>query len=193
MQGIADESWMQASQGKPQGVAIRFHVEAVQDGEKTDEAGRPIFKDVEFIEKRVPGDRLNVVDRPITDADKKEFALQYRAFKEGLGDPKSGTPLKEWPPLSKSQIETLNYAGIRTVEDLAGLTEDNAKRIGAGVLSLVKKANDYLANASTGAPLSQLRSELEQERLEKQTLQRQVQELGEAVEKLQKQSGKAGK
>lgn len=158
-------------------LVIRFEMLAKEDESASARENRPVYRDVEYIEKRVPGDKLSIIFRPITDADRKEYAGQYKAWKEGLADPTSGTPLKEWPPVSRSQVEHLAHNGIKTVEDLANLTDGNAQGVGAGTLMLRQKAQDWLARANGGGQEAALRAELSQRDTHIATLTRQVEAL----------------
>lgn len=167
-------------QGQPQ-VVVSFDVRAKEDAKATEEAGRPIFKDVEYIEKRIPGDTKNVIVRPIEEADKKEYALQYRAWKEGLADPSNGTPIGELPGISKSAAETLKHAGVRSIEDLSGLSDASCQALGAGTFKYRQQASDWIERAMGGAPDAKLRSELERRDSQIDALKAQIAELAERL------------
>ncbi len=64
---------------------VKFFVKPRQDNAKTIEEGRPIFKDVEYIDIRIPGDRTGGVCRPASFQDKQRFAPNYAAFKQRIG------------------------------------------------------------------------------------------------------------
>ena len=76
---------------------VIFHMDIVKDEGKSVEEGRPIFNDVEFVQIFVPGDKTNVIDRPIRPSDKARFPKQYQAFKEGKAEEAQlqKTPLKD--------------------------------------------------------------------------------------------------
>lgn len=139
-------------------------IKYAKDGTKTEvkPAGRPIYDDVEFIEIVTPGDKLNVPKRPMRAHDKKRFATEYaRWVAMGRGDgPLTGTPLKEWPLISRSQVEELAYFKIRTVEELAGTTDGNAQTLGAHYGLLREKAREYLEKAKQGASQAHMETEL---------------------------------
>lgn len=156
---------------------VRFYLEPMENPAKTAESGRPIFEDVEFIEKQVPGDKTLTVQRPVTDRDKREFARQYRAWKaDATAEQTSGTPLKAWPQVSRAQVEELAFFKVRTVEDLANLSDALLANLGP-YRELQKKACDFLAAARGHAPTSALRTALEEEKQKREALERQVQEL----------------
>lgn len=156
---------------------VKFTMEAVQDEDKTAEEGRPIFRDAEFVEIRVPGDKDTILFRPVEPNDKKRFARHYAAFKAGQSDALVGTPLSVVPWLTKSKVEELAYFNIRTVEQLAEIPDGGP----AGFPTLKAKAKDFLAAAAGAAPAEALRRELEKRDVELQTLKMQVEELTKAL------------
>lgn len=154
--------------------AIRFTIESKQDDAASRAAGRPIFKDVEYIEIRLPGDRLLINHFPVEAEHRQRYARQYQHWKQTQQDPTSGTPLKEWAPLARSQVEYLAYSGIKTVEDLAGATDGTLQLLGAGYLSLSQKARDFIAKAKGDDVSATLRHQMEQLQASNLALQDQV-------------------
>lgn len=184
MRGVADESWMQAAEnpnGGPQPF-VRFYIEPLKNEEKSLQEGRPVFEDVEFIEKRTPGDKLNIVRRQVRAEDTHEFARQYQAFKAGQAEVVTGTPLKEWPAITRSQAESLAYHGIRTVEELANLSDGNAQTVGPGMQALKQKAKDFIEKAKGNAPAEKLRAELSLKDSRIEALERQMKDMAEKYE-----------
>ncbi len=53
----------------------------------------------------------------------------YRAWKEGQEIPLNGTPLAVWPGVTPEQIDVFRQFSVRTVEEVAGLTEAQMERI----------------------------------------------------------------
>ena len=64
------------------------------------------------------GAALLAAASPASAQDKARFAKQYAAFRAGKSEDEqiSGTPLREWPFLTRAQVEEFRYLGIRTVE-----------------------------------------------------------------------------
>ena len=88
-------------------LAVYFHKKSKQNELKSEQEGRPIFEDVIYIRKMVPGDNLNIIDRPMYESDKNEFPMQWAHYqnKQGSDQMVSGTPLIEWPLLTTAQAE----------------------------------------------------------------------------------------
>ena len=61
-----------------------------------------------------------------------------------------GTPIEEWPILNRAQVDELRYMNIRTVEQLANVSDTNAQGM-MGINMLRQKAQTYLENAKDAA------------------------------------------
>lgn len=168
-------------------LAIRFYMEAVPNQEKSTEAGRLICDDVPFIEIRVKGDRNNVQMRPVRPDDKQRFRDAWRAFESDQAAPVTGTPLKEWPAISKSMLLELNYLGFVTVEDLAGASDGVCSKM-AGLQTFKQKAIAFLELSKSTAPIEQLMSKVTDLSNLVSTLQRQLAEQAELTKQLQTQN-----
>lgn len=48
----------------------------------------------------------------------------YEAWKAGNEIPTNGTPLDAWPGVTRKQADAMRMAGVRTVEEFAGLTDN---------------------------------------------------------------------
>lgn len=162
---------------KSEKLFIRFDIHAVKDEEQSTKQGRPVFKDLEYIEIVVPGDKSNKIHRAVREEDKKRFAKQYAAWKlDPSTGGQTGTPLAQVPFLTRSEVEELKYFSVHTVEQLAGMSDGNLQNIGP-ILALRQKAKDYLAVAKGNAPVSQLRAENEELKNQLATLNRSMAEI----------------
>ena len=142
-------------------LAVRFFIKPARDAEKSDKEGRMVFRDVEYIQIMVPGDRDNILIRPAGEGDKRRFGKQYDDWKRtNREETLVGTPLDLWGRLSLSQIEEFRYIGVRTVEQLAELN-DNAMLRMPGAAELKRKAQAFVQAAKDEAPMRHLQAELE--------------------------------
>lgn len=72
----------------------------------------------------------------------------YNAWKSGHELPESGTPLQAWPGINAHQANALRMAGIRSVEDIAEMTENGMAKVQMpGVRSIVQQAKAFLEAA----------------------------------------------
>ncbi len=184
-----DGTWAVAgdNRGDTEGLVVRFEMFPQRNEAKSKAEGRPVFDEVEFIEIRVPGDKTLTVHRPVRGDDKARFAAAYRNWKAtGVSDGAfSGTPLKEWPQVSRSQCEELSFFGVKTVEQLANVSDGNLRNIGP-LLALREKARDYIAAAKQGAPVAQMRDELAARDSEIALLKEQMKQVMAQAEKKSK-------
>lgn len=149
-------------------LVVFFHKKMRQNDEKTLQEGRPIFDEVVYIKKMVPGDSLNIIDRPMYESDKNEFPMQWAHYMNKQGDDQmiSGTPLIEWPIITTAQAEELRALKFYTVEQVANASDAQIVKIGmlAGMspYSFRDKAKSFLDKAKGIAEDSKRDEELNQ-------------------------------
>lgn len=138
---------------------VAFSLKPHPDKEKTKQEGRPIFTSKEYVTIMVPGDKNNIINRPVQDSDKRRFAAKYAAFKSGQEQQTTGTPLESVPWISREQVEEMKYFNVRTLEHLADLADMHAQRF-MGINKLRQRARDHIALAKEQAPAMRLTEEL---------------------------------
>ncbi len=132
---------------------VKFFIKPRQDTMQSEIEGRPVFKDVEYIDIKIPGNRNAGACRPATDADRNRFPDHYRRFKDRVTDTRmEGTPLTEWAPMSRSLAEELSFFHVKTVEQLATMADAQASRF-MGLMPLKQKAQLWLENAKKEKPM----------------------------------------
>lgn len=138
---------------------VRFYVEPLENKNKSKAEGRPIYEDTEFVSIAVPGNRSSVIERPARDVDKQRFAKHYQMFKARIQDQEvEGTPLEEWPAVRRSQVEELKFFNVRTVEQLAQLSDVHAQNF-RGIQPLKARANAFLEATETSAAAEKIASQ----------------------------------
>lgn len=152
---------------------VSFSRNAIPDQAASDQEGRPIFKEVDWVTIRVPGSR-DTVERKVRDSDKIRFPKQWAAFQNGkTQEGVVGTPLTAWPGLTRAQCEEFAFFGVKTVEQLAEMPDQHLQKFMGGN-GIRQRARDFIAAAKDAAPLAQLRSEVEKRDADIQALQAQV-------------------
>lgn len=126
-------------------VVFRNHY--VKDEVKSIAEGRFVSLPTVFCKIFVPGDRNNVVDRPVRPDDQFRFAQQWARFQAGQAQSAIGLPLEEWPAVTAGMIEELKYLGFQTVEQVADANDGAAQKF-MGIQDLKNKAKAYLALAN---------------------------------------------
>ena len=137
---------------------VKFYIMSIRDPQATKREGRPMFKDVEICDIKVPGQKDGVA-RPATPHDKNRFPAHYAAFKARVEMPEEGTPLAEWPLITRSLADQLTFMHIKTVEQLATVADSSLHQM-QGITGLKQKAHDWLENAKEDGLLVKLRTEL---------------------------------
>lgn len=146
------------------GVYAKFFYKPVQDAEASAAEGRPVFVDKEYVEIIAAGNSTNIIRRPAGIADISRFQRQYALFKQGDEDQMIGTPLTEVPWITRSQVEEFAYRKIRTLEDLAEMSD--AACSAPGMYDMKKKAKAWLDKSADAAPFTAMAAEMEAMRKE---------------------------
>lgn len=123
---------------------VRFFPQPIQNMAKTEAEGRPIFDEVDFIEIRKPGMPDAMYREKANDIDKARFSDYYRDYKERKAQVAvTGTPLSDWPGVTRAQVEEFRHYSILTVEHLATLSDNIGQKF-MGIQALKAKAAAYL-------------------------------------------------
>lgn len=127
---------------------VTFFIEAVEVKAESEKQGRPVYRDVPFIKIVVPGDVNNIIERKASKEDELKFPKAWARFKAEEADVMEGTPLEQWPQMSRSLVKESKFFEIHTVEQLANLSDINVSRMGMGYMELRNKAKAYLVAAA---------------------------------------------
>lgn len=123
------------------------------------EAGRAIYKEVDFIRIMVPGDKLSIVERPVDEIDRRRFGGKYEKWLAGAGNAIEGTPLSSLPTMTQAKVEEYKFFGIHTVEQLAGAADSVGQKF-FGFNEDKRRANAFIELAKGNAPLEKMNEEL---------------------------------
>lgn len=140
-------------------LVVMFQYLPVKDEVRSANEGRPCFVDVEYITVIVPGSRDTLVTE-VTDVYRNRFRRQYENWKARIEDPASGTPLKELPWMTVSQVMEFNALNVKTVEQLVNLPDNIAQKF-MGFHQVKARAERFLAAAAGEAPSLALEAKLQ--------------------------------
>jgi hypothetical protein len=155
------EDFEQRNQAKQdEGLLVKFFIKPREDAVASKEKGRPIFRDVEWIDIKIPGTRDGVC-RPARQKDIDRFPRHYAAFKNRTTDDdvQEGTLLKEWPLISRSQAEELSFFNVKTVEQLIAMPDSQASQF-MGMNNLKAKAKEWLELSTEAKEKADLAAQL---------------------------------
>jgi hypothetical protein len=135
------------------GLHVEFYIESKLMPFKSEQAGRPIHEDTEFIKIMIPGDKNFAPEREVNANDRDRFPLEYARFKNGLKEEEQavGTKLKEWPAMSRSLVKEFAHFNVHTVEQLAGMSDPSIQAFGMGAREWATKAKAYLEVSGNSA------------------------------------------
>jgi hypothetical protein len=146
---------------------VRFYRKPVHQEQESMDAGRPIYKEFDFVHICVAGDTLTEIDTFALQQHKTRFPIQWANYmnRQGANDEEVvGTPVSEWPLVSKSQAEELRAMKFHTVESIANASDQQLQRMGmaAGMspYAFRDKAKAFLNLATTSAETDKREQEI---------------------------------
>jgi hypothetical protein len=148
-------------------LAVQFYKKSMKQEDASNEAGRPIFKEFDFVRIMIPGDNLTEIDTYAQESHKQRFPRQWAHYLNQTAGHEDivGTPLDQWPQVTRSQAEELRGLKFHTVESIADCSDQQLQRIGmvAGMSphNFRLKAKAFLNLANDSAEVAQRESELQ--------------------------------
>ena len=177
----------QQQQGRYAGdknLMIHFHTLPMMDEQKSQEEGRPIFRDVEHVRILIPGSKESVVDKVVTEIERARFKDLYEKWKANEQVDFSGTPLESCTWMARSLVEEMKYFHVRTVEQLADLSDTHAQKF-PGIRQYINLAKAYLAHAEKGKAATDLAAAMDAQKKENDNLREMIKGLQETVARLE--------
>jgi hypothetical protein len=146
---------------------VRFYKKPVHQEQESMDAGRPIYKEFDFVHICVAGDTLTEIDTFALQQHKTRFPIQWANYMNRVGANDQevvGTPVSEWPLISKSQAEELRAMKFFTVEAIASASDQQLQRMGmaAGMspYAFRDKAKAFLNLATASAETDKREQEI---------------------------------
>jgi hypothetical protein len=153
-------------------LAVTFYKRSMKQEDESMAAGRPIFREFDFVRICIPGDSLTEIDTYADNGHKARFPRQWAHYQNQVGDHEAviGTPIEEWTIISRSQADELKGIKFATVESVANASDLQIQRIGmiAGMnpYSFRDKAKAFLNLADKVGETNQREEELSKLRQE---------------------------
>lgn len=164
---------------------VEFYRKPVMHPGKSQEAGRAIYEETDYIKLAVPGDKLSMVDRPVNSMDASRFADRYAKWKAGQQEAVTGTPLSSLPNMTPAKVEEYKFFNIVTVEQLAEAPDGVGQKF-MGFNGDKNRAKAFLEVAKNNAPLERMTTELQQR-------DAKIEELMTRIDAMQAQMSKPAK
>jgi len=162
----------------------RFFIETVRDEHSSRHHGREIFREEERVEIIMPG---NPYTRPImrvSEEHRQTWPKQYEAFKAGQEVATEGTPLEAWARVQPKQLHELKALGFRTVEQIAGMDDQAAGRVGTGGGHLRRMARAFMDDVARMAAVERLAAENDAKNAEIEDLRLKLHGLEQTIERI---------
>lgn len=123
---------------------VKFFPKKVRMGFLSAEKGEDVFEERDYIEIKVPGQKLNVNIFQVTEVYKRRFPLQWEAYKLGKELGGDGTPISLMPGIGQAHLDTCKTINIDTMEQLLAVGLESLSPLGADVMPMRKIAEAYL-------------------------------------------------
>lgn len=157
-------------------LVVEFYRKPVHMAYKSNEAGRAIYEEVDYIRIYTPGDKSSIIDKPITPLDIQRFGDRYNKWKAGQEEAVSGTPLTALPGMNPAKVEEYRYFKILTVEHLAEAADNLGQKF-IGFQQDKARAKAFLEVAANNAPIEKMNEELQKRDSEIENLRMMVEAL----------------
>ncbi len=140
---------------------VRFEVRDIEDAEETKKNGYPCFKPREFVCIRIPGSHEERVQK-VRPEHKQRFARAWAAFQAGVKDGAHGTPLKECPVLSATDVSMFTHHGAMSVEQVVALSDENISNMGHGIRPAMERVKTWWEARKSQKPMAEMKAQIQE-------------------------------
>lgn len=131
---------------------VTFERRMIKNEFKSEQEGKTVVEERDFIIIQSPGDTLNVIDTYATESYKRRFRKQWNSYIKNNHLEQEGTLLSEWGIPSTEHQETLARAKFKTVEQFAAAPFNIVQKMGMGFIELQDMAKKFVAAPQSRAP-----------------------------------------
>jgi hypothetical protein len=174
--------------GTDNSMVVMFYLKPVHQPGKSVQQGRQIYEDQLYVRIHPPGERLNIIDRAATDADKRRFPIQWHQYQENAPQVSEGTPVEMLFPAQPSIPAALRANGVYTIEHLSELSAHAIETIGMGAQQWCNEAVKYLEVANKGVKASQMKAALEEKDRELHSMKHKMDLMQAELDRLREMS-----
>ena len=167
---------------------VRFYKHWIQNNKESERQGRPVGEEVDYVEIRGLGQDKTVVKRKATLQDQNDYHREWGLYQRGLEQTAEGTPLREWPVMTREEILRLNSHSIHTIEALVAVSDAGLQEMGHGARQLQQRAKAFLEEDAPKAAAANLRVRTEELQTENERLITENTRLQARIEELEKAS-----
>jgi hypothetical protein len=176
---LYDEGTKYKDDGK---LVVAFYKQAVKNNFKSNQEGRPIFEDKDYIKIIIPGSR-DVTEAPVNEQYKERFPRQWAAYQNKQQIKVEGTPLSELTWMGRSVVAEFNAVNVHTVEQLVGMSDTDGSKF-MGWNQIKQRCERFLQAAKGEAPALKMEKQLADLTKENESLKAQLSDLSAEVKVL---------
>lgn len=155
---------------------VLFYKDKVRLNFKSEQEGRDIYEDRDFVLIITPGQNKDEMRREATNLDKQNYANQWRAYQEKREQLMTGTPIDLVPGIGPSLVAQLKTMNVFTAEQMAELAEARLGGLGMEARKIQNLCKAFIEKSNP---------EILELKAKNQALETQIAELKAAVEALQ--------
>ena len=185
-----EDQFAQRHQPRRENLILRFFRDAVPNTMKSEAAGREICDMVDMVSIIVPGSRDEMI-KPVGEQEKQRFGPQYQHWLSTQEQPVEGQPLDQVPWLNVAQVREMQHLNIKTLEQLAALSDTAIGHLGMGARDMVNKAKAYIEAAKGSAELTHMVAKNAELEREVASLKESIKEINARYEAVLKQRQEA--
>lgn len=163
---------------------VRFYKHWVQNNFATEREGRPVGKDLDYVEIRGLGQDKQVTKRKVRPQDLNEYARQWDLYQRGIEQRADGTPLEQWPTLGTEEILMLRSHNIHTLEALCQVDDSGLLHMGPGTRKLQDRCKYYMNEEAPKAASANLLAQVDELRADNEKLATEVAQLRGQIDDL---------
>lgn len=175
--GSADKTYGQVRFGDDSTQVVIFYTRSVFNAAKSKAMGSRQYENEIWVKMHPPGERLNIIDRPVQDIDKQKYPGQWNLFLQNRTQIPEGTPIDLLFPNNPATADNLRAFGVHTIQQCANLSAHAMQTIGMGAQDWQNMAKQYLESATSGTAFLALRAEMEKKDAELRILRQQYDKL----------------
>lgn len=154
-------NWGIAKFGDDRRAIVFFHKHSVWNEQKSIQAGRRVYDELDFVSIQHPGEREQKIDRPVkANEDPQRWPSQWAAYLKNHEQTVEGTPIDLLFSQHPAVGDNMKAVGVTTIEQLANLSATGMANVGMGAQEYVNYAKRYLEMSQKGVGFHQFSKEL---------------------------------
>lgn len=182
--GNAGKTYGQVRFGEDNQQVVLFYIRSVFNAAKSAAMGSRQYESQTWVKMHPPGEKLNIIDRPVEDNDKRRYPHQWNLFLQNKTQVPDGTPIDLLFPNSPHVADNLKAYSVYTIQQCANLSDNAIQTIGMGATEWKNMATQYLQSASSGTEFLKVKDELRKKDQEIRVMNRKFDQLKAAYDDL---------